>query len=82
MSTKRIPRARVSTKHRPIRRRASRRKSRQLPHILKHVTFIAVCTSILLLILASVFHSSTLTFDAIVIFVGCIVIDGIALALQ
>ena len=82
MSTRRLPGARASVKHRPIRRRASRRKVKQLPHILKHVTFIAVCTSIFLLILSSIFHSSSLTIDAIVVLVGCIIVDGLALVLQ
>jgi hypothetical protein len=67
---------------RRIPRRASRRKTKQLPHILKHFTFIVVLLSIALIILAGAIHSSTLTVDAIVLLVFLCIVDGLALALQ
>ena len=75
------PRARVCpVERRHIRRRATRRK--QIPHVLKHLTLIIVGVAIALLVIASTIHSSTLTVDAIVVLVFCVVVDGLALALQ
>jgi hypothetical protein len=81
MTTRRISRASTQKRVKCIPKRAMRRKSRQLPHILKHFTFVIICLSIFLLILASVFHSTAPVFDAIVLLSGCAVIDGIALLL-
>jgi uncharacterized membrane protein YeiH len=71
-----------TVKRRPIPRRATRRKAKQLPHILKHVTFIVICTSIMLLIMSNMFHDFILTIDAIVLLVFCVVVDSLALMLQ
>jgi hypothetical protein len=68
--------------YRPIQRRATRRRKRELPHILKHFTLIIIFLAIALILLASVFHSSTLTVDGIALLVFCAIIDGLALALQ
>lgn len=70
-----------AVKYRPIRRRATRRKKRELPHILKHFTLIIVLLAIALIILAGVFHSSTVTVDGIALLVFCVLVDGIALVL-
>ena len=67
---------------RSIPRRASRRKAKQLPRILKHFTFIVVLLIIAFIILAGVIHNSDLTVDAIVLLVFLCIVDGLALVLQ
>jgi hypothetical protein len=81
MSTRRLPRARSNAVRPTIKRRASRRKTKQLPHILKHFTFIVVLLAIALITLSGIIHSSALTVDAIILCVFCAIVDGLALAL-
>lgn len=82
MATRRLSSVKSNTVRRTTKRRASRRKTKQLPHILKHFTFIVVSLAIALIVLSGIIHKSALTVDAIILCVFCVIVDGIALALQ